>query len=288
MDSIIIPAIRAELGTIVYYTSTFTFKLVAERVKRIDDELHTSDSLNTQIQRTLSVENYKSISEYIILQKEHFFNALVLAVYDGDPEWNEVQIDFKDQSFFTMGFLTLSGEEKIFPVDGQHRVEGIKDALSKDSTLEDELISVILIGHQKTKKGMERTRRIFTTLNRYANPVQLEDNIALDEDDIVAIVTRDLLDTYPLFKNNKICNNKDLLENDLYSFTTLRTMYQCNVEIFRHYKSIKDNKKYTIEIIEHYLKFRPAQKEINDFKSYLIDFWDTFCLYFEGMMEYRE
>lgn len=289
MEAIKIPAIRAELGTLVYYTSTFTFKQIAERVKRIEDELHTSLSLKTQLQRTLT-DNYKSISDYILMQSEHFFNSIVLAVYDGDPEWNEVEIEFENQDFYNMGFLTLSGGEKIFPVDGQHRVEGIKDALSKNPSLEDEMISVILIGHQTTREGMERTRRIFSTLNRYAKPVQLGDIIALDEDDIVAIVTRDLLESYPLFMNNKIrsINNKALSENDFDSFTSLITLYQCNVEIFRNYKSIKDQKKYTIKSINQYLKFRPVQKEIDDFKTYLVSFWDTFCNSFEGMTDFRD
>ena len=39
MKPINIPAIRGELGTLVYYTAIFTFKQVAERVRKIDDEI---------------------------------------------------------------------------------------------------------------------------------------------------------------------------------------------------------------------------------------------------------
>lgn len=48
MKSIDIPAIRGYMGSIIYYTATFTFKQIAERVSPIDDELYTSSSL-TQI-----------------------------------------------------------------------------------------------------------------------------------------------------------------------------------------------------------------------------------------------
>ena len=166
MEALNIPAIRGILGDIVYYTSSFTFKQIAERVKKIDQELHTSTSLKDQLQRSLT-KNYESITDYILSQKEHFFNALVLAVYDGDPVWNEIEVGFKGEDYYNMGFLRLNGEEKIFPVDGQHRVEGIKDAIKKSPELEDETIAVILIGHHKDKEGMEKTRRIFSTLNRY-------------------------------------------------------------------------------------------------------------------------
>ena len=79
----------------------------------------------------------------------------------------------------------MNGKEKIFPVDGQHRVEGIKDALKKNSQLANETVSVMLIGHSTTTEGMKKSRRIFSTLNRYAKPVKLGDIIALDEDDEV-------------------------------------------------------------------------------------------------------
>lgn len=290
MKAINIPAIRGVLGDIVYYTSSFTFKQIAERVKKIDDELHTSTSLKEQLQRSLT-SNYESITNYILSQKEHFFNSLVLAVYDGEPEWNEIEVRFKDVDYYSMGFLRLNGEEKIFPVDGQHRVEGIKDAIKINPKLEDEAISVILIGHQKSQEGMERTRRIFSTLNRYAKPVSTGDIIALDEDDTVAIVTRNMLESFPLFMNERISDEKKtkaIAEKDTKSFTSLIKLYETNKEIYKYYKSFSDGVKrlYTKAKIDAFLKFRPAQEEIESFEKYLTDFWTLFCETFDGMKEY--
>ena len=290
MKAINIPAIRGVLGGIVYYTSSFTFKQVAERVKKIDDELHTSTSLKDQLQRSLT-SNYESISNYILTQKEHFFNSLVLAVYDGEPEWNEIEVRFKDVDYYSMGFLKLNGEEKIFPVDGQHRVEGIKDAIKNNPELEDETISVILIGHQRSQEGMERTRRIFSTLNRYAKPVSTGDIIALDEDDTVAIVTRNMLESFPLFMNERISGEKKtkaIAEKDTKSFTSLIKLYETNKEIYKYYKTFCDGVKrsYTKAKIDSFLKFRPAQEEIDSFEKYLTDFWTLFSETFVGMKEY--
>ena len=137
MKAIDIPAIRGCIGKLVYYTATFTFKQIAERVKPVNNELHNSKSLSEQLQRALT-DNHKSIKDYILTQKEHFFNALVLAVYDGDPTWNELELEFQGNSYYSMGFLRLNGQEQIFPVDGQHRVEGIKEALKENPKLKDE------------------------------------------------------------------------------------------------------------------------------------------------------
>ena len=290
MEALNIPAIRGILGDIVYYTSSFTFKQIAERVKKIDQELHTSTSLKDQLQRSLT-KNYESITDYILSQKEHFFNALVLAVYDGDPVWNEIEVGFKGEDYYNMGFLRLNGEEKIFPVDGQHRVEGIKDAIKKNPELEDETIAVILIGHHKDKEGMEKTRRIFSTLNRYAKPVSTGDIIALDEDDTVAIVTRNMLESFPLFMNENISDEKKtkaIVEKDTKSFTSLIKLYETNKIVYKYYTSFRDNTKriHSSTEIDKFLKFRPKQEDIDDFEKYLTEFWELFINSFEGMKEY--
>lgn len=290
MKSINIPAIRGVIGDMVYYTTTFTFNQIAERVKKIDDELHTSTSLKEQLQRALT-SNYQSISDYIISQKEHFFNSLVLAIYDGDPEWNEMEVNFKGEDYYSMGFLKLNGEEKIFPVDGQHRVEGIKDALKRSPELGEESISVILIGHHKNKEGMEKTRRIFSTLNRYAKPVSPGDIIALDEDDTVAIVTRNMLESFPLFMNENISDDKAtkaIAEKDTKSFTSLIKLYDTNKVIYKYYTTFRDNinRLHTSTEIDNFLKFRPTQEKICEFEEYLTTFWTLFIDSFEGMKEY--
>ena len=48
-------------------------------------------------------------------------------------------------------------------------------------------VSVIFVAHEATSQGLERTRRLFTTLNKTDRPVSKGDIIALDEDDVVAI-----------------------------------------------------------------------------------------------------
>lgn len=291
MSTIDIPAIRGTIGKLTYYTATFTFKQIAERVKPANEELHTSKPLREHLQRALT-DNHKSITEYILTQKEHFFNALVLAVYDGEPTWNELEFEFNDIRYHSMGFLHLTGKERIFPVDGQHRVEGIKSALIENPKLQDETISVIFIGHHNTREGKEKTRRIFSTLNRYAKPVSLGDIIALDEDDVVAISTRELLENCPLFMNDNVNmdkkNSKGLADNDEKSFASLIILYETNKIIYTYYKSNYDHQRkiYNSKKIEELLKYRPKQQEIDDFYSYLLNFWDIFIEKIPGIKHY--
>ena len=233
-------AFREKSGDWIYYLTWFTYREVSDHVKRIDEELHRSKSLNDMIQRSLT-NNVDSIALYIEKQPERFFNALVLAVYDGDPQWREVELDYGYGEKYDMGILELSGEEKIFPVDGQHRVEGIKRVLERnqDHKYDLETIPVILIGHKKTEEGMQRTRRLFSTLNRYAKPVTLNDIIALDEDDVIAIATRHLIETNPLFHEERLLNQKQkaIPAGDKTAYTSLISLYECNTELLSYYNT---------------------------------------------------
>ena len=122
-----IPAIRSRMGIWMYYVTSLSFEEVNEYVKPIDNELHNSELLLSKIIQENTADNYKSIANYLETQEERFFNALILAVYDGQPMWNEIQLDdYIEENSYNLGILTLNGEEKIFPVDGQHRVAGIK------------------------------------------------------------------------------------------------------------------------------------------------------------------
>ena len=281
-----IPAIRGKIGNTVYYSANFTFQQINDLVKKVEGEIYNSAPLKERIQRSLT-DNSGKIKQYILDRNDRFFNALVLAVYDGEPQWTEIRFELEDDTFPNVGILHLNGKEKIFPVDGQHRVEGIKDALKKNSQLANETVSVMLIGHSTTTEGMKKSRRIFSTLNRYAKPVKLGDIIALDEDDIVAIATRELLESHPLFSGErmKVSNSKSIANHDKSSFTSLITLYECNAELFQyfHYKKTVSGTK-----LKEFLKSRPDEKLISSFSEYINNFWSIFAQTFPEVKEYLE
>lgn len=266
-----VPAISAKLGNLNYYITTLKFSDISEHVSKINNELHESTTLSDMIQRAIT-NNYINIKNYLLESEERFFNSIVLAVYDGDPQWIEVDFDYEEKRYTSMGLLNFSGGEKIFPIDGQHRIEGIKNALQEDSSLSNEEVSVIIISHRKDKEGMQKTRRLFSTLNRYAKPVTLSEIIALDEDDIVAIITRDLVENHKLFNNNNISldKTKAISESNKNAFTSIQTLYNCNLFLLKRFleiNNLKYNKKFLVR--------RPEKKIILDFNSYCIEFWDS-------------
>ena len=268
------PAIKGKIGTTIFYTSQMTFKDVAEYVSPITKELHRNKTLSDMIQRSLT-DNVNNIVEYLKQQPDRFFNSLVLAVYDCNPQWHELEIDYitePEKKYTNFGFLEFSGNEKIFPVDGQHRVEAIKRAIKEKSSLATETIGVIFIGHSVIPNGIAKTRRIFSTLNRYAKPVSMSDIVALDEDDIVAITTRALLENHPLFVDERVSTGltKAIPNNDLKCFTTIIALSECNrylLESFLRHPSK--------EFIKNFTRVRPSEEKIQEFYKYISEIWDV-------------
>jgi len=276
-----VPVIRGKIGKWRYYTGTLTFEQVKERVSPSINDLYPSDSLSKLLQRELT-DNYLSIKEYIKNDDERFFNALILAIYNGDPQWLEVEFDGEYDEIYNIGFLDFPEDAIIFPVDGQHRVAGIIAALEDTPELYNEQIPVVFIAHEDSPRGVKRTRKLFSTLNRRAKPVGENAQIALDEDDVVAIATREIITTCSLFWGNRLSNTKgkQIPSQNKDAITSLVTLYQCNSLLTQNKLGLK-GKKY-----KDFLLYRPEENIINDIIQYLSDFWELFSQKLDSIQEY--
>lgn len=237
------PAIRCHLGDWTYFNTVMRLGDIASRVQQAR-EIHSHQGLHDLIQRELG-KRVHDIASYLETRPERFFNAIVVGIYGGSPDWFPIDIEdigelrplnLTERARESVGILQLSGDEKLFAVDGQHRVEGIKIALSQAPELEEEELAVLFVGHRQTPEGTARTRRLFTTLNKYAKPVTSSEVIALDEDDTFAIITRMLVNQYEgLSRTSR--EGKRLLElakvkgsqipsTNQYCITTIQTLYK--------------------------------------------------------------
>lgn len=198
-----LPALRCYMGDWTYYVTAMPMREIANRVQR-SKEIYQVAGLEDWVQRELT-GRVGNIVDYLLNQKERFFNAIIVGVHEGEPEW--YAIDIRENPVLgapqieatlsdSPGIIKLTGDEKMFAIDGQHRVEAIKLALKKKPSLGNEHLAVIFIAHRTTQKGRRRTRRLFSTLNREAKPVSRGEIVALDEDDAFAITVRRLVTEY--------------------------------------------------------------------------------------------
>lgn len=254
VNPLTVPSLRGQIGDWIYYSGVLSMREVAARVS-FADEIHTNTDLSSLIQRALSGARAAKIAKYLVTENERFFNSLVVAVYGDKPQWAELgeirpsrgvtleALGLKDQESFPLGFLRFSGREKMFAVDGQHRLAGMRElarVAAKGSKVAeerlDEVVSLLFVAHQATNAGRIRSRRLFTTLNKTAIPVNKYETIALDENDAMAIVCRRLIEDHREFTKPRIAVKSApniVVQQDTSSLTTIVNLYDVLGSVLR-------------------------------------------------------
>jgi DNA sulfur modification protein DndB len=180
----------------------------------------------------------------------------------------------------SIGLLRLHGGEKIFAIDGQHRVEAIKLAISQKPDLEEEDQCAIFVAHDKSEEGRERTRRLFSTLNRYAKPVSKGEIVALDEDDALAIVTRRLVEEYEPLTGARVsyAKQRQISPGEKVAVTTILALAEMVETISLPVKVPK-------KVKEGMTRFRPAQAKLDELFLLQVTFWDALRRHFAEIKE---
>ncbi|MET8170984.1 DNA sulfur modification protein DndB [Streptomyces clavifer] len=202
-----VPAFEAKVGNWTYYSCLMSYAQVAREIS-FAHELGGNSDLGTMIQRGVGSRT-KEITDYLLTNENRFLGAIIIAVWGGDPNYLSVSMDSESQAVLqgvdrNFGVLTFDGTQQFFALDGQHRLKAIKDAIKQNPELGSEDINVIVVPHFNTTDGRRRTRRLFTNINRNAKSTNAQENIALDEDDSFAILTRRLLDEDPFLSRDKV------------------------------------------------------------------------------------
>lgn len=291
-----LPALFAQMGDWKYYSTIMRLEDVADRVKFADqiNEVRPGRQLSDLIQRALSEGRASEIGGYLTSNEDRFFNSLVVAVYGGDPEWLEFEIGANQVNPLAggvpqwaanaFGFLHLSGGETLFAIDGQHRLAGISSALARDASLADERISVVVVAHKTSDEGRRRTRKLFTTLNRSAVPVNKSEIIALDESDASAIITRRLVEEHPFFSSGQVLAKygaANLPASDGEHFVTIIKLYDLVSYVLGYIVNSLDRERRTR------LRYvRPSDAMLETYYTRTAQFFETFANAMPELKEY--
>lgn len=293
-ERIVLPALRGIMGDWIYYSCLMNLREISQRISYAN-EIHRNKNLSDMIQRVLDSGRSDKIANYIKTQDERFFNSLVVATYGGKPNWSaidnlqsrtrkELISEIAEETINSVGFLSLSGEEKLFAVDGQHRLSGIKKAI-KDGIDQDPLdeVSVIFVAHKATAKGLERTRRLFTTLNKTAKPVSKGDIIALDEDDVMAICVRRLIEETDLFSGDRIAfvATNNMPATNLKSLTTIGNLYDVLAILFTRVQTkLQEPNKSELQ------KARPSDEKLSEYFELAKTYFALLAKQFPSLAEF--
>ncbi len=281
-------ALKGKMGDWVYYVTTMKLSKVAKETK-LAGQIHKSSDLNSEIQRELGNRVQKEMVPYLLNQSQRFYGALIVAVYGGNPEFRPVKvteheiINDSEKMSYGFGLLRFDDSQIYYALDGQHRLRSIQLAVEQNDALRNEEVTVIIVGHENTPEGMERTRRLFSTLNRKAEKTKAGLNIAIDEDDAVAICTRRLVYEHPylgalgLVKATKAgINSKQIntsAANEPY-LTTLQALYEINCDLLT---AFTDGTSIGMDVDAKFKATRPSDDDLNAYYAFLADIWKDIC-----------
>ncbi len=305
----IYPALRSKMGTWDYYIVKMSASELSQNVM-FAYEVHDDKTLDTAIQRILDESRVKKdIVEYLKRQPDRFFSSVVIAAIKGNPIFHRVKVT--DDPRFTLlhndqrlnksfGILQFDGSQKYYALDGQHRLSAIKTLLDRNNSeydgkpenIEDDELSVIVVVpnlEETDESFMQKYRRLFSNLNRYAKPTDQATNIIMDEDDTFAILTRRLITEKPFFQSDaekqrdsekiKTTKGKNLKTGDSF-FTSIETFYEMNIELLSSPKRLSDgwdpssNEK---SDLKNFKRFRPAD-------GYIDRLYEELSMYWEGLL----
>lgn len=309
------PAIKAKMGCWPYYIVKMKMKEIASEV-RFASEVYPDRTLDDAIQRYLDETRVKRyIVSYLNRRPDRFFSSIVVASIGGNPHFYDVRVTDDerfvmladqdvDQSF---GVLTFKGDQKYYALDGQHRLKAIKVILDKSQPeskqmpegFPDEEVSVIMVVRPEgytDDNYLKSYRKLFSSLNRYAKPTDVDTNIIMDEDDAFAIITRRLITEHWFFKweGGKqrespvvLMRGKNLRENQPY-FTSLQTLYEMNETLLS--SAIRVNKGWSVNQqelpmtdVKAYKQFRPDEEILDSYYEELCRYWDAILSVFPDL-----
>lgn len=298
---VILPALRLQMGSFRYYTVKMNARELSEHVKYAS-EVYEDRTLDEAIQRILREDRVQEeIVEYLKHQPNRFFSSIVIAALEGNPKFYPVEITeapefaiFRDDKRLneSFGVLRFDGTQKYYALDGQHRLSAIKNLLDQTDAPEgfenDELSVILIVPSQEDSNEtfMQKYRRLFSNLNRYAKPTDQATNIIMDEDDVFAILTRRLVTDHDFFKSPgkqkesrriKTKKGKNLTHRDSY-FTSLETLYEMNIELLSsaHRKPKGWGPISTDGVdLKTFKCFRPSEEYIDNLYDELIMYWDV-------------
>ena len=281
------PGIRGRMGDWDYYMVRMTMREVAREVMLASD-LWEDRTLGDAIQRELDESRVKQqIVNFLSRRPDRFFASIVVAAIGGNPKWTPLDTRFGE----AFGELSFGSDPRYYALDGQHRLRAIQELMSDLTGAPDgfdqEQLSVLVIVREDQDVNdatwLQRYRRLFSSLNRYARPTNLDTNIIMDEDDIFAIVTRRLITDHSFFRSGgreresfRVLTKGKGLKTGSSHFTSLQTLYSMNKvlltpeETRRKWGSAKDMKVH--------LQFRPEEAEVDRWCDFGSRTWDALLL----------
>lgn len=241
--SMTIAALKGRLGSTDYFVASMK---AGELVKKAFTSPRASwDNMPLEEREQHNINHNRvreQLAPYIANDEDRFFGAIILVVKGLHPD-NFQSLDklvagklpgqYRTE---TLGFLTLSGNEQLIPLDGRHRLKAIQFAITGTDhesrkipgiapkpELANEDITVILVPFHA------RVSKLLNNIHRYARPPSAGQKLIMEHDDYIAVSARMVANQ--VIGADLVKYNSNALNATEGHFTTLLAVSRCNESI---------------------------------------------------------
>src|SRR4051812_41345965 len=214
-----VPATRGRMGNNEYYTANFPMGMVV-KLFAYDPDKMSGLAPEERHQRALKKARIPEIAEYVLSNDDYLFSSITVSVDADNLTFQPSNIDGN------VGLLTLPMEAEWIVNDGQHRVAGIAEAMTQDSRLKTDSISVVIL----RDGGLQRSQQIFSDLNRTVQKTSKSLDILFDHRSPINRVTNACIQRVPLFKGRTDKERVSLSARSS-DFTTLSALQAANAQL---------------------------------------------------------
>lgn len=273
--SLTFPAMRGVMGRETYYVAMVPLTNVPTLFDTYLDRKLTQAKekqdidMQREAQRRLNLKRIPEISEYMLdtVKKKskygYVFNSVTVNC-EANLEFTELQKGTK------LGMLAITEFDKFTVADGQHRILGIKDALSRsdDPQFKSETIAVVFfdVRDKRTRKpDIGRMHQIFTDLNRNAQKVQGGVLVSMGNQPN-EIITRRLIENISFFEGliESEKNNPSVNSEYLFSLNAIKQTVDIMVGPRSSRDRIEQNLAVVTDVWKTLIKSMPAWQQVSD------------------------
>ena len=242
-----VPAMKGRMGNTDYYLISLKASELINLVKEPKNMPGWDDEKIEEIyQRKINYLRVRNqIAPYLANSKDsRFFGSLIVAAFNFNDEvkftplteipavnTSKLRPD-EEEAGSKIGMLTLHGGIMMAPLDGQHRLKALEFAMlgkdqrgndipgvNVDPALANEDISVILVPYD-----LDKARRIFTNVNKYARRPSASEAHVTDDEDLFAVLARRIANQ---IGGRLVKYAQPNLTTKDGEFTTLAILYAC-------------------------------------------------------------
>jgi len=189
-----VAALKGRMGGVDYFVIRLSYSALARYLSLTDPNVKDA---RLRENRKPSPGRFRDIADYIVRNPQDYRFSALTCCYGRSGTTAPVGWTPATDSYpgNTIGILTLSQNDPLVVVDGQHRLGAILRAIEKDPSLRDENIPIVLFPYT----SIEHAQQLFSDLNRNAKKTTKSLDILFDHRDLVNSVVQQLVDNVPFF-----------------------------------------------------------------------------------------